>query len=475
MPANAGLNIVIRDEGSNLPGATSVGGSGGGGNSVGPNPQQAPNNPSSATAEQEADMAAEPGKTPEPGAPKPAGFTYAIDDAPPAGFPIDITPGDGMPPLVPPAVPPGDAPIDPQTPAVGGAPIPVMVMNDPLRVMIASGLQALPTPAGQEVVDLELVDEDIIDAELVDEKKPDDAKGKDGDASDMQKLLWLLQPLVYGQQGRGGGGPLGAIEHGLGAVRGAALKFTGPQFGGMLATVGGAATNAAAGMAPGMMASAVGGAGGLLTGAGSLAAAAGPAGLAIAGLAAAAGAAVLAVDRYTQVLTSAAEELKNFSPDLQIAYDLESLRNEMRQLERGSRFGEDLAGFVETKGEVERAFKDGWDEVLKVMLDIWTEVEPAVRESLNWTRHTIRVVRTLGDIMEGNWLPSWLQLLLKVYGDTSEYARKILNIKELENELKNVKQDPLAELFIEYGKSLPPGMFPAGGPPTMGGASPLGI
>jgi hypothetical protein len=323
---------------------------------------------------------------------------------------------------------------------------PVMVMNEFLPVQIVG--ERAHQDSGPAVVG-----------------KPSEPEA-DGEGVDPSgKLVDLLRPLVFGQVtgGRGGGG-FGAMQSALGAVRATGLKI--PAMGSMLGEVGGALSAAGAGAGGGAMAGLVGGAGGAVTAAGGAMAAIGPVGIALAGVASAGALATVAMEKYADVLTGAAENLAEFSPELQVAYDMDAIRTEMNQLQRGARFGDQLGSFVETKGEFGRATTAVWDEMLAAMLDIWTAAEPQVKEIVQWVKIAAEIIGDMREFSKSNPVFKGMAEMIRIQAEISAMIRKWFSWMEDKEEFKD---DPLVDSLFDYARERL-GPTPMFGPPW-----PLGV
>lgn len=109
-----------------------------------------------------------------------------------------------------------------------------------------------------------------------------------------------------------------------------------------------------------------------------LAAAAGPAAIAVAGFAVAVGAAALVAKLAFDALKAEVRKLEGYSAPVAASTARNELRNEMSLLRRGEEIGPQLAKFSDDMGQWNEASAELWTQILKVILEFYKEVRPAV-------------------------------------------------------------------------------------------------
>lgn len=462
MPAKAGIDITIRDTGADVGKPASV---------PAPIPAPSPGGPTPST-----NPATHPPHSPAPMQPaqaKPETLPRAVQEM--------LDAADDNVGVVPPGkktdfIPIHDEVSVPQQQTRGDDPVDLEAVDDPFNPMAVtpaddmSNFGITPVMVMNEFLPVQVVGEGVLhqSKQDVEDAHKDDGEGDDQERSPLTDIVDLLRPMVFGHVSGGGHGGLGAAQHMLGAVRGTALKV--PAMGSMLGNVGTGLSAAAGALGEGSMLGGLAGAAGTAaTAAGGALAALGPAALVLAGFAKAGELSIAAFERYTSILDKASESLKNFSPELQVAYDIDALKTEMHEYHRGARFGEQMSGFVETKGEFERATTALWDEVLQVLLDMWSAWEPQAKEIIEWMKIGATALHQLFEIISKHPIFKAFGTILDGQAELSERVRKILGLMEEKHD--DPYADPLVDELFRYGRERlgPKPMF---GPPI---PYPLGV
>jgi hypothetical protein len=193
---------------------------------------------------------------------------------------------------------------------------------------------------------------------------------------------------------------------------------------------------------------------------GGLAAAAGPAAIAVAGVAVAAVAAGAAAKMFADTMHDQAQRLEQYSPELSNQAAQTDLRAELAEIRRAQRIGPELARFENDRSRAMTALSDIGSNILSVLLSMYELARPGIQNIITALELlaaggeiTSESVRGILDFLTGE---EWRDNLERV----QKAAGRIVSIMEGSNE-PEWADDPFFESLLKNadGKALGEGKW----------------